>query len=139
MFEKLLETEKHFDGLSEQLQDPDVVSNQENYTKLMKEYKRLTPIVDTFRALKKAQRSCLTAGTKSLKSLPRRSLKRRRNKSSSCRSSLKSSFSPPTQTTTATLLWKSAAEREGKRRRFLREVFSVCIPCMPKARAGKPK
>ena len=38
MFEKLLEIEKHFDGLSEQLQDPDVVSNQENYTKLMKEY-----------------------------------------------------------------------------------------------------
>ena len=37
MFEKLLEIEQHFDELSEQLQDPDVVSNQENYTKLMKE------------------------------------------------------------------------------------------------------
>ena len=81
MFEKLLEIEKHFDGLSEQLQDPDVVSNQENYTKLMKEYKRLTPIVDTFRALKKAQsdendaKELLDSGDKELKELAEEELK----------------------------------------------------------------
>lgn len=81
MFEKLLEIEKHFDGLSKQLQDPDVVSNQENYTKLMKEYKRLTPIVDTFRALKKAQsdendaKELLDSGDKELKELAEEELK----------------------------------------------------------------
>ena len=81
MFEKLLEIEKHFDGLSEQLQDPDVVSNQENYTKLMKEYKRLTPIVDTFRALKKAQsdendaKELLDSGDRELKELAEEELK----------------------------------------------------------------
>ena len=78
---KILEQNKHFDGLSEQLQDPDVVSNQENYTKLMKEYKRLTPIVDTFRALKKAQsdendaKELLDSGDKELKELAEEELK----------------------------------------------------------------
>ena len=81
MFEKLLEIEQHFDELSEQLQDPDVVSNQENYTKLMKEYKRLTPIVETFRALKKAQsdendaKELLDSGDKELKELAEEELK----------------------------------------------------------------
>lgn len=81
MFEKLLEIEQHFDGLSEQLQDPDVVSNQENYTKLMKEYKRLTPIVETFRALKKAQndendaKELIGSGDKELKELAEEELK----------------------------------------------------------------
>lgn len=81
MFEKLLEIEQHFDELSEQLQAPDVVSNQENYTKLMKEYKRLTPIVETFRALKKAQsdendaKELLDSGDKELKELAEEELK----------------------------------------------------------------
>lgn len=81
MFEKLLEIEQHFDELSEQLQDPDVVSNQENYTKLMKEYKRLTPIVETFRALKKSQsdendaKELLDSGDKELKELAEEELK----------------------------------------------------------------
>lgn len=81
MFEKLLEIEQHFDGLSEQLQDPDVVSNQENYTRLMKEYKRLTPIVETFRALKKAQndendaKELIDSGDKELKELAEEELK----------------------------------------------------------------
>ena len=36
MFEKLLEIENRFEELSDRLQQPDVVSNQENYTRLMK-------------------------------------------------------------------------------------------------------
>ena len=81
MFEKLLEIEQHFDGLSEQLQDPDVVSNQENYTRFMKEYKRLTPIVETFRALKKARsdendaKELIDSGDKELKELAEEELK----------------------------------------------------------------
>ncbi len=81
MFEKLLEIEQHFDELSEQLQNPDVVSNQENYTKLMKEYKKLTPIVETFRDLKKAQsdesdaKELLDSGDKELKELAEEELK----------------------------------------------------------------
>ena len=81
MFEKLLEIERHFDGLSDELQNPDVVSNQENYTKLMKEYKRLTPIVEAFRSLKKAQsdrdsaKELLESGDRELKELAEEELK----------------------------------------------------------------
>lgn len=81
MFEKLLEIENRFEELSDQLQQPDVVSNQENYTRLMKEYKRLTPIVETFRNLKKAQKDeedakeLLESGDRELKELAEEELK----------------------------------------------------------------
>lgn len=81
MFEKLLEIENRFEELSDRLQQPDVVSNQENYTRLMKEYKRLTPIVKTFRNLKKAQKDeedakeLLESGDRELKELAEEELK----------------------------------------------------------------
>ncbi len=81
MFEKLLEIENRFEELSDRLQQPDVVSNQENYTRLMKEYKRLTPIVETFRNLKKAQKDeedakeLLESGDRELKELAEEELK----------------------------------------------------------------
>ena len=81
MFEKLLEIENRFEELSDRLQQPDVVSNQENYTRLMKEYKRLTPIVETFRNLKKSQKDeedakeLLESGDRELKELAEEELK----------------------------------------------------------------
>ncbi len=55
MFEKLVDVEKRYDELSDQLQDPDVVTNQENYRNIMKEYKQLTPLIEKFREYKAAQ------------------------------------------------------------------------------------
>ncbi|MBR2151949.1 MAG: peptide chain release factor 1 [Clostridia bacterium] len=55
MFEKLVDVEKRYDELSNQLQDPDVVTNQENYRNIMKEYKQLTPLIEKFREYKAAQ------------------------------------------------------------------------------------
>lgn len=49
MFEKLNDVVKHYDEISEQLQDPSVVGDQERYRNLMKEYKRLTPLIEKFR------------------------------------------------------------------------------------------
>ena len=49
MFEKLVDVEKRYDELSDQLQDPAVVTNQENYRNIMKEYKQLTPLIEKFR------------------------------------------------------------------------------------------
>ncbi len=75
MFEKLSEIEKRYEGLSEELQNPDVISNQENYKKLMREYKTLTPIVETFREYKAAidrekdAKKLLESGDKEIKEL----------------------------------------------------------------------
>lgn len=55
MFEKLIQVEAKYEGISRQLQDPAIVSNQEQYKTLMKEYKQLTPIVETFRAYQNAK------------------------------------------------------------------------------------
>lgn len=49
MFEKLKITEENYEKMSEELSLPEVISDNEKYTKLMKEHKRLTPIVEKYR------------------------------------------------------------------------------------------
>ncbi|MBQ5334242.1 MAG: peptide chain release factor 1, partial [Oscillospiraceae bacterium] len=49
MFEKLKATEDRFEEISEKLSSPEVISDNELYAKLMKEYKSLTPIVEKYR------------------------------------------------------------------------------------------
>lgn len=53
MFDKLLGIEERFENVNEQLCDPVTVSDQQLYTKLMKELKQLTPVVEKFREYKK--------------------------------------------------------------------------------------
>ncbi|MCI8496720.1 MAG: peptide chain release factor 1, partial [Clostridiales bacterium] len=55
MFDKLGEVEKRYETISERLYDPDVVSNQEEYTALMKEHKSLTHVVEKYREYKAAK------------------------------------------------------------------------------------
>lgn len=54
MFDKLTEVEKRFEEVNALLCQPEIVSDQEQYTKLMKEMKHLTPVVEKFREYKKA-------------------------------------------------------------------------------------
>ncbi len=53
MFERLYEIEQRFIALSERLSDGEVISDQEEYRKLSKEYKVLSPIVEKLREYKK--------------------------------------------------------------------------------------
>ncbi len=75
MFEKLNEVAKRYDAISLQLQDPAVAGDQQQYKTLMKEYKTLTPVVETFRAYEQAKarqeeaKELLSAGDKELKEL----------------------------------------------------------------------
>ena len=52
MFDKLLGIETRFENVNEQLCDPATVGDQQLYTKLMKELKQLTPVVEKFREYK---------------------------------------------------------------------------------------
>lgn len=54
MFDKLQGIEDKLEKIISSLCDPEVVSNQEEYKKLMREAKTLTPIVEKFREYKKA-------------------------------------------------------------------------------------
>ena len=53
MLEKLQAAETKYLNIEEELASPDIFSNQEKYTSLMKEYKLLTPIIEKFRQYKK--------------------------------------------------------------------------------------
>ena len=50
MFEKLSETEKRFDQITEDLTKPEIACDPERFTALMKEQKSLSPIVEAYRA-----------------------------------------------------------------------------------------
>ncbi|HHW45759.1 MAG TPA: peptide chain release factor 1 [Clostridiales bacterium] len=55
MFDKLKSFEERYQDISNQLMDPNVVSDQELYRKLMKEHKQLTPIVEKYQEYTKAK------------------------------------------------------------------------------------
>ncbi len=57
MLDKLKSIEEKFDRLNEQLCDPDTMSDIELYTKIMKELKQLTPVVEKYREFNAAQSS----------------------------------------------------------------------------------
>ena len=57
MFDKLIEVEKRFDEVNELICQPEVVADMEQYTKLMKELKHLTPVVEKFREYKTAKKT----------------------------------------------------------------------------------
>ena len=55
MFNKLDFLESKYQELNEQISDPQVISDQERWRKLMKEQNSLTPIVEKYREYKKAK------------------------------------------------------------------------------------
>lgn len=54
MMDKLENIEQRFDEVNLRLSDPNIVDDQDNYRKLMKEYKLLTPIIEKYRQYKNA-------------------------------------------------------------------------------------
>lgn len=54
MFDKLEMIEKRYEEINQKLMDPNVVSDPEEYKKLMKEHKNLSVIVEKFREYKRA-------------------------------------------------------------------------------------
>lgn len=61
MFDKLVGVERRFEEVNDKLCQSEVVSDQEQYKKLMREMKHLAPIVEKFREYKTAQESNLEA------------------------------------------------------------------------------
>lgn len=55
MLDKLKATEERYIQIEEQLALPEIFSNNEKYTALMKEYKTLTPIIEKFREYNQAK------------------------------------------------------------------------------------
>ena len=56
MFENLIVFEKRYEELGQQMYDPQVISDQQLYTSLMKEYKNISPLVEKYREYKNAEK-----------------------------------------------------------------------------------
>jgi peptide chain release factor 1 len=54
LFQKLKEVEQKFEGLEHQLGQPEIVQNQPEYQKLLKQRARLLPLVEVYREYRKA-------------------------------------------------------------------------------------
>ena len=57
MFDKLDIIVERYDEIMEQLNDPNVVSNQEHFRKIMKEQSDLAPIVELYKKYKDAKQT----------------------------------------------------------------------------------
>ena len=72
MFDKLEDLVDRLDTLNNQLTDPDIVSDQNKFRKLMKEQSELTPIVEKYKNIKMQNRRsktvCLCLKKKMMKS-----------------------------------------------------------------------
>lgn len=53
MIEKLKDAEIKYENIAQQLVLPEIVSNQSEYKRLMREYKNLTPVIEKYREYKK--------------------------------------------------------------------------------------
>lgn len=63
MTEKLDLAAARYDEISMRLSDPDVVSNNKLYTELMREYKSLTPLIETYKRYRSLEHSLKDAET----------------------------------------------------------------------------
>lgn len=57
MFQKLEDVEKRYEELNTKISDPEVISNQNEWKKLMKEHAEITDIVEKYREYKKVKQS----------------------------------------------------------------------------------
>ena len=55
MFDKLVEVKEKYEEISQRLMDPGVISDNNQYRALMKEYKGLTPLMTKFDEYLKAK------------------------------------------------------------------------------------
>ena len=57
MFQKLEDVEKRYEDLTEKISDPEVIAQNKEWQKMMKEHSDLTPIVEKYREFKKLEQS----------------------------------------------------------------------------------
>ena len=55
MFDRLEDFEKKYGELADKINDPDIIADQSQWQKLMKEYSDLTPIVEKYQQYKKTK------------------------------------------------------------------------------------
>lgn len=96
MFGRLEEMEQKYEEISKKLSDPQIVNNQTEFRKMMKEHSDMNPIVEKYRELKKTQETIDDAlsilnenNDEELKQMAKEDLSENRNKLETLQSELK--------------------------------------------------
>lgn len=147
MFDKLKNAEIKFEEINQKLMDPDIISDNEQYKNLMKEYKTLSPLIEKYREYVKAQNNFQEAKElldnggldKDFKEVVQEEYDENKSKMEELTNEIRICFFPPIQMMRKTLLWKYAAAPEARKPLCLPTAYFVCIPCMQKPKAGKQK
>ena len=147
MFENLSVFENRYEELNMKLYDPAVAADRNLYRDLMKEHKEIEPIVEKYRALKKAEASLEDAeailndseADKELRQMASDEMSAAKSDIESISEELKILLLPrdPTTKTTAVLSWKFAAAQAARKRHCSPITFTACTTCTPKSAAGK--
>lgn len=147
MLDKLNEVEKRFEEINALLCEPDVVSDQEQYTKLMKEMKHLTPVVEKFREYKKAQaefdecRAMLDEGVADpdFAEMVKEEFEQSKASTERITEELKVLLLPRDPNDDKNVIIEIRGGAGGEESALLQACFSECIQCMPNQRALKRK
>ena len=145
MLDRLDAVAARHEEISRKLAEPGIAGDPAQYAALMKEYKKLAPLAEKYQEYRAARDSYTEAKEmleeggldKDLRELCQEQLETSRNDLE--RLEPESCFFPRTPMMKKMSLWKSGAALAAKKLLYLPALYSVCIPCTRKARAGGGK
>lgn len=144
MFENLEEVKKHYEEIMENLTIPEVVSDINQYKKLILEQSNLEPVYKAYIAFRKAEESEKDAlfildneKDKDLIEMAKEELSTAKEDQERLTKEIQLYYFRRMKMTTRISLWKSAEVPAEKRRLYLQVLYTECIRVMLKNEAGR--
>ena len=140
MLEKLQAIARRLDQVERQLSDPAVYADRESLTRLSREQKELTPIVDAFRAWQQAETDCAGAqellSDPEMRELAQEELHRARQERDRLSEELKRLLLPRDPNDDRNVILEVRAGIGGEEGALFAADLLRMTPCMPSAGAG---
>ena len=128
MFDKLENVEKRYEELNEKISDPEIIADQNEWKKLMKEHADITPVVEKYREYKSAKASeeelKEMLNDKEMHDLAQEELNELKEKLPKIEEELKIYWFQKIQMMTKTLSWKLEVELVEKSLHYL---LAICL------------
>ena len=144
MLDRLAEIETKYEDLAEQINDPDVIANQTEWRKRMKEYSDMTPIVEKYREYKQAKEGIAESlamleekQEEDFRELLKEELAENKEKAETLKQELTLLLIPKDPNDEKNVSWKSAAAQVGMRRHCLQGIYSACMRAMQSGENGR--
>lgn len=144
MLDRLAEIETKYEDLAEQINDPDVIANQTEWRKRMKEYSDMTPVVEKYREYKQAKEGIAESlamleekQEEDFRELVKEELAENKEKAERLKQELTLLLIPKDPMMKRMLSWKSAAAQVEMRQHCLQGIYSACMRAMRSGENGR--